>query len=115
MENLKFWSSRSVYTTTLIAHPSRHQKGILHVEQFVCGTPNIKGFIARDDNRKEIVIALRGRQATSSLLSLAAETTSSADVEDFLTDSRITLVPFESPGVCAPGESRNASSRANLC
>ncbi|KAF9034807.1 alpha/beta-hydrolase [Panaeolus papilionaceus] len=49
-----------------------------------------QGFIARDDNRKEIVVSFRG-------------TTSPIDI---LTDINIFQVPFVSPGVSAPGDVR---------
>ncbi|KAF9457131.1 alpha/beta-hydrolase [Collybia nuda] len=45
-----------------------------------------QGFIARDDNRKEIVVVFRG----------------STSPTDFLTDAALLLVPFISPGVNAP-------------
>ncbi|KJA25089.1 hypothetical protein HYPSUDRAFT_214138 [Hypholoma sublateritium FD-334 SS-4] len=51
---------------------------------------DIQGFIARDKTRKEIVVALRG----------------SASVADVLMDASIVLVPFVSPGVQLPPESR---------
>ncbi|KAG5641518.1 hypothetical protein DXG03_004823 [Asterophora parasitica] len=48
-----------------------------------------QGYIARDDTRKEIVVAFRG----------------STSPKDFLTDASILLVPFLSRGVNAPGKS----------
>jgi hypothetical protein len=48
-----------------------------------------QGFIARDDNRKEIVVSLRG----------------STSATDFLVDSEIALIPFVSPGVNPPAGS----------
>ncbi|KAJ7651227.1 Alpha/Beta hydrolase protein [Roridomyces roridus] len=48
------------------------------------------GFIARDDNRKELVVALRG----------------SASVTDALLDVNILLVPFLTPGVKLPPKAR---------
>jgi len=48
-----------------------------------------QGFVARDDNRKEIVVALRG----------------STSLTDFLVDAQIELVPFVSPGVSPPAGS----------
>ncbi|KAF8903727.1 Alpha/Beta hydrolase protein [Gymnopilus junonius] len=46
-----------------------------------------QGFVARDDNRKEIVIALRG----------------SASTTDILLDAQVILAPFIAPGVKLPG------------
>ncbi|KAJ6480759.1 alpha/beta-hydrolase [Mycena vitilis] len=48
-----------------------------------------QGFIARDDTRKEIVVALRG----------------SSSAEDFNTDARAKLVPLVSPGINPPAGS----------
>lgn len=49
---------------------------------------NIQGFIARDGDRKELVLALRG----------------SVSIIDILVDSAIVLVPLITPGVEAPSE-----------
>jgi len=51
---------------------------------------DIQGFIARDDHRKEIVVALRG----------------SASVADIVMDVQVALVPFISPGVKFSSEIR---------
>ncbi|KDR80831.1 hypothetical protein GALMADRAFT_153251 [Galerina marginata CBS 339.88] len=56
------------------------------VQQIDDRKTDTQGFIARDDSKKEIVVAMRG---TSSL-------------QDFRTDRDITLVPFQSPGVNPP-------------
>jgi len=61
-------------------------KGDVLVEQVVNELGKLKGFIVRNDTRKEIVVALRG----------------SRDLEDFMNDTQIRLIPFESPGVSAP-------------
>jgi len=53
------------------------------VVQFSNIATNTQGFIARDDTRKEIVVSYRG----------------SIQLQDFLTDVEILLVPFSSPGV----------------
>jgi predicted lipase len=67
---------------------------------FVCPRPNgntlvlqlsnpvtdIQGFVARDNQRKEIIVALRG----------------SASLTNILTDSQLLLVPFIAPGVKLP-------------
>ncbi|KAK0207842.1 hypothetical protein DFS33DRAFT_1299536 [Desarmillaria ectypa] len=49
---------------------------------------DIQGYIARDGDRKELVLALRG----------------SASIIDILVDSAIVLVPLITPGVEAPRE-----------
>ena len=49
---------------TPLTPPSCHHMGTPWV-QLVCESTRIKGFIARDDHRKEIVIALRGRRVPS--------------------------------------------------
>jgi len=46
----------------------------------------LDGFVARDDHRKELVVALRG----------------SANPVDILLDTQVLLVPFLSPGVSVP-------------
>ncbi|KAF9483200.1 alpha/beta-hydrolase [Pholiota conissans] len=51
---------------------------------------DVQGFVARDDNRKEIVVALRG----------------SASVTDMIINSQLVLVPLESPGVRVPSGTR---------
>jgi len=51
---------------------------------------DIQGFVARDDYRKEIVVALRG----------------SASIADILMDSQLVLVPFLCPGVKMPPGAR---------
>ncbi|KAL1699097.1 Alpha/Beta hydrolase protein [Schizophyllum commune] len=47
---------------------------------------DIQGFVARDDERREIIVALRG----------------SLSMTDILLDASVVLVPFISPGVSAP-------------
>ncbi|KAF9071050.1 alpha/beta-hydrolase [Rhodocollybia butyracea] len=49
-----------------------------------------EGHIARDDSRKELIVALRG----------------SANITDMLLDTQIVLVPYLSPGVSVPHEVR---------
>ncbi|KAF9459039.1 alpha/beta-hydrolase [Collybia nuda] len=51
---------------------------------------DIQGFVARDSNRKEIIVALRG----------------SASIVDALMDAQILLVPIITPGVSAPHGAR---------
>ncbi|KAJ7692125.1 alpha/beta-hydrolase [Mycena rosella] len=60
------------------------------VLQFGNHLSDIQGFIARDDGRKEFVVALRG----------------SASVTDALLDANILLVPFLTPGVKLPPHAR---------
>ncbi|KAH6909359.1 Alpha/Beta hydrolase protein [Coprinopsis sp. MPI-PUGE-AT-0042] len=47
---------------------------------------DIQGFVARDDEKKELIVALRG----------------SASVADILLDASILLVPLLAPGITAP-------------
>ncbi|KAF5341593.1 hypothetical protein D9758_014066 [Tetrapyrgos nigripes] len=56
------------------------------VTHFSNPVTDIQGFVARDNERKEIIIAFRG----------------SASVADILLDSQIILVPFLTPGIIAP-------------
>ncbi|KAF8186622.1 Alpha/Beta hydrolase protein [Pholiota molesta] len=51
---------------------------------------DVHGFIARDDSRKEIIVALRG----------------SASVTDMIINAQVLLVPFEFPGVKLPSGTR---------
>ncbi|KAJ7183611.1 alpha/beta-hydrolase [Mycena filopes] len=60
------------------------------VLQFGNHLSDVLGFIARDDNRKEIVVALRG----------------SASITDALLDANVLLVPFLTPGVKLPPKAR---------
>ncbi|KAK1227694.1 hypothetical protein PQX77_009282, partial [Marasmius sp. AFHP31] len=53
---------------------------VVQIDRFVTNT---QAYIARDDNRREIVVALRG----------------STNIPDILTDASLLLVPFVSPGV----------------
>jgi hypothetical protein len=68
-----------------------------------------QGFIARDDTRKEIVVALRGRWTTFYCLGMTLikgeleSISRSTSTQDFVTDAEIVLTPFVSPGVNAPG------------
>ncbi|KAJ6570982.1 alpha/beta-hydrolase [Mycena vulgaris] len=78
-----FQYASSAYVTTGCAKPN----GNMLVSTINNAATDTQGFIARDDTRKEIVVSLRG----------------STSVQDFVTDSELTLVPFVSPGVNAPG------------
>ncbi|KAJ7149814.1 alpha/beta-hydrolase [Mycena crocata] len=60
------------------------------VLQFGNHLSDVQGFIARDDRRKELVVALRG----------------SASITDALLDANILLVPFLTPGVKLPPKAR---------
>ncbi|TFK73240.1 alpha/beta-hydrolase [Pluteus cervinus] len=51
---------------------------------------DIQGFVARDDERKEVVVCLRG----------------SLSLTDFLLDSQLVLIPFKCPGISAPSGCR---------
>ncbi|TFY71631.1 hypothetical protein EVG20_g1384 [Dentipellis fragilis] len=53
------------------------------VESFTSIITDAHGFVARDDETREIVVAFRG----------------SRDLEDLLTDGNVILIPYESPGV----------------
>ncbi|KAG7090064.1 hypothetical protein E1B28_011681 [Marasmius oreades] len=57
------------------------------VTHFSNALADIQGYVARDDDRKEIIVALRG----------------STSILHMLLDAQITLVPFLSLGVDAPG------------
>ncbi|KAA1470189.1 alpha/beta-hydrolase [Dentipellis sp. KUC8613] len=56
------------------------------VGQFSDSGTDTQGFVARDDSRKEIVVALRG----------------SSDAVDFWTDAQVLLEDFTSPGTTPP-------------
>ncbi|KAF7375566.1 Lipase-3 domain-containing protein [Mycena sanguinolenta] len=60
------------------------------VLQFGNHISDVLGFIARDDDRKELVVALRG----------------SASITDAMLDANILLVPFLTPGVSLPPKAR---------
>ncbi|TFK99505.1 alpha/beta-hydrolase [Pterulicium gracile] len=60
------------------------------VSHFTNASANTQGFVARDDGRKELVVAIRG----------------SATLPDILLDSQILLVPFISPGAKLPKSAR---------
>ncbi|PPQ86551.1 hypothetical protein CVT25_007209 [Psilocybe cyanescens] len=68
------------------AHACPKPNGNTLVLQFSQNLTDTQGFIARDDNKKEIVVSLRGSESFT----------------DALTDINILLVPFVSPGVKAP-------------
>ncbi|EIM83071.1 alpha/beta-hydrolase [Stereum hirsutum FP-91666 SS1] len=57
--------------------------GAVLVQSFLNLLTNTKGYVARDDDKKQIIVAFRGSQ----------------ELEDYLTDGNILLVPFESQGV----------------
>ncbi|KAL0945501.1 hypothetical protein HGRIS_000985 [Hohenbuehelia grisea] len=60
------------------------------VTPFTNPVTDIQGFVARDDERKEIVVAIRG----------------SLSLTDFLMDGQLALVPMISPGVSVPHGTR---------
>ncbi|KAJ7915328.1 alpha/beta-hydrolase, partial [Mycena leptocephala] len=80
-----FQYASSAYSTTGCASPN----GNTLVSTINNARTDTQGFIARDDNRKEIVVSMRG----------------STSAEDFVIDSEITLTPFVSPGVNPPAGS----------
>ncbi|KAJ6574314.1 alpha/beta-hydrolase, partial [Mycena capillaripes] len=77
-----FQYASSAYSTTGCARPNGNTL-VSTISDLLTDT---QGFIARDDNRKEIVVALRG----------------STSNQDFITDAVILLVPLVSPGVRPP-------------
>ncbi|KAF5387859.1 hypothetical protein D9615_000166 [Tricholomella constricta] len=77
-----FKYASSVYNIFGCAHPN----GNTLVKSFTDLLTDTQGFIARDDNKKEIIISLRG----------------STSPTDFQLDANVLLVPFISPGVSAP-------------
>jgi hypothetical protein len=91
----------SAYVTTGCARPN----GNTLVSTIDNAATDTQGFIARDDTRKEIVVALRGRSAESAHLAscMVHLIFGSTSLQDFVTDAGIALVPFLSPGVSAPG------------
>jgi len=80
-----FKYASSTYITPICPRPN----GNTLVLNFSNSITDIQGFVARDSNRKEIIVAIRG----------------SLSIVDFLMDSQIMLVPFTSPGVSAPCKS----------
>ncbi|KAF8159363.1 alpha/beta-hydrolase [Crassisporium funariophilum] len=74
------------YASSAYGRACAKPNGNTLVQQINERKTDTQGFIARDDTRKEIVVSMRGRQVSI----------------DFRTDSDITLVPFQSPGVNAP-------------
>jgi hypothetical protein len=91
----------SAYVTTGCARPN----GNTLVSTINNAATDTQGFIARDDTRKEIIVALRGRSAESAHLAscMVHPIFGSTSLQDFVTDAGIALVPFLSPGVSAPG------------
>lgn len=68
---------------------------------------DVQGFVVRDSDRKEIVVAIRGRSVSfpkslQQKISCAKYFINSTSAVDFLMDAQIALVPFISPGVSAP-------------
>ncbi|KAF8079220.1 alpha/beta-hydrolase [Lyophyllum atratum] len=77
-----YWKYASSSTASVCARPNGNTL-VLTINNVLSDT---QGFIARDDTRKEIVVALRGTES----------------VIDFINDILIFLVPFLSPGVYPP-------------
>ncbi|KAJ7616865.1 alpha/beta-hydrolase [Mycena polygramma] len=78
------------YSSSAYAPVCMRPNGNTLVLQFGNHLSDIQGFIARDDRRKELVVALRG----------------SASITDALLDANILLVPFLTPGVNLPPKAR---------
>ncbi|PPQ63563.1 hypothetical protein CVT24_004860, partial [Panaeolus cyanescens] len=76
-----FKYASSAYSAICLRPNGNHL--VLHISNAVT---DIYGFIARDDNRKELIVALRG----------------SASLTDVVLDSQVLLVPFLAPGVKLP-------------
>ncbi|KAH9479234.1 putative feruloyl esterase A [Psilocybe cubensis] len=74
------------YAASAYADSCPKPNGNSLVLQFSQKVTDTQGFVARDDNRKEIVVSLRGSESFT----------------DALTDINILLSPFLSPGVDAP-------------
>ncbi|KAF8507716.1 Alpha/Beta hydrolase protein [Gautieria morchelliformis] len=74
------------YASSAYAPICPHPNGQVLVETFNSLIIGTQGYIARDDSRKEIVLALRG----------------SMSPVDLLVDAYVFLIPFDFPGVAAP-------------
>ncbi|KIJ55858.1 hypothetical protein M422DRAFT_240484 [Sphaerobolus stellatus SS14] len=74
------------YASSAYAVICPHPNGQTLVEEFKNLLTDSQGFIARDDSRQEIIVALRG----------------SLSALDVITDVGVILTPFESYGVSAP-------------
>ncbi|KAF9522004.1 alpha/beta-hydrolase [Crepidotus variabilis] len=66
--------------------PCGNPNGNTLVKQITNAKTDTQGFIARDDTRKEVIVAFRG----------------SSSAQDFQTDADTRLIAFNSPGVNAP-------------
>ncbi|KAF7965376.1 hypothetical protein HWV62_44099 [Athelia sp. TMB] len=74
------------YASSAYSASCPHPNGNTLIEEFTDSTTYTQGFIARDDTRKEIIVALRG----------------SSSVGDFITDAELLLEDYSSPGVTPP-------------
>ncbi|KAF7968694.1 hypothetical protein HWV62_29642 [Athelia sp. TMB] len=74
------------YASSAYSESCANPNGNTLVEEFTDGATYTQGFIARDDTRQEIVVALRG----------------SSSAGDFLTDAELLLDDYTSPGVTPP-------------
>jgi hypothetical protein len=63
------------------------------------------GYIARDDKKKELVVAFRGRLAPPFSLDMHTKKPTSMSPTNFIADFLAKLVPIALPGVQAPGAS----------
>ncbi|KAJ6477524.1 alpha/beta-hydrolase [Mycena sanguinolenta] len=78
------------YASSAYSPVCMRPNGNILVLQFGNHISDVLGFIARDDDRRELVVALRG----------------SASITDALLDANILLVPFLTPGVSLPPNAR---------
>ncbi|KAF9483201.1 alpha/beta-hydrolase [Pholiota conissans] len=78
------------YATSAYNSVCPRPNGNTLVVEFSNPLTDVQGFVARDDNRREIVIALRG----------------SASAMGMIIDSHLVLVPLESPGISVPSGTR---------
>lgn len=76
------------YAAAAYNSPCPSPNGAVLVQQFSNSATDTQGYVARDDVRKEIIVALRG----------------TSNLQDFYTDSQTTLVKCASPGVAYPSD-----------
>jgi len=74
------------YASSAYSASCAYPNGNTLIEEFTDSTTYTQGFIARDDTRKEIIVALRG----------------SSSPGDFLTDAELLFEDYTSPGVTPP-------------
>ncbi|TFY75363.1 hypothetical protein EWM64_g8649 [Hericium alpestre] len=74
------------YASSAYINSCAHPNGNTLIKEFSDSGADTQGFVARDDSRKEIVVALRG----------------SSSWDDFLTDAKVLFTDFTSPGTSPP-------------